>query len=226
VADTERTWTLTRAQLIEALHNACPDEGTTEDFADAILGQLTPDEVVHACPVAEGGLMPCCGQTPFEVPGTERMTLEPGLVTCRGAADGDTPSLADALKASLKRGADGLGMDCRGGNHAGCIGPPGETCACQRQPFLSCCKACAAQDGDTHSHGTADADEYLHMETPIGGAADGTPSAHDRFAAWKCPIQAVFGPDDIHDCFKPRGHEGPHSFAGAVVSAAGPGNQP
>ena len=27
--------------------------------------------------------MPCCGLTPFEVPRTDRMTLDPALVTCR-----------------------------------------------------------------------------------------------------------------------------------------------
>lgn len=26
--------------------------------------------------------MPCCGRTPFEVPATDRMTLDPKLVTC------------------------------------------------------------------------------------------------------------------------------------------------
>ncbi len=27
--------------------------------------------------------MPCCGLTPFEVPRTDRMTLDPKLVTCK-----------------------------------------------------------------------------------------------------------------------------------------------
>ena len=40
-------------------------------------------EVTHQCPPdGGGGLMPCCGLTPFEAPKTDRMTLEPGLVTC------------------------------------------------------------------------------------------------------------------------------------------------
>jgi hypothetical protein len=40
-------------------------------------------EVTHACPPDDGGgLMPCCGLTPFEVPRTDRMTLDPELVTC------------------------------------------------------------------------------------------------------------------------------------------------
>ena len=39
--------------------------------------------LVHLCPPdGNGGLMPCCGLTPFEVPRTDRMTLDPALVTC------------------------------------------------------------------------------------------------------------------------------------------------
>jgi hypothetical protein len=45
---------------------------------------LTGDaETTHQCPPdGGGGLMPCCGLTPFEVPRTDRMTLDPALVTC------------------------------------------------------------------------------------------------------------------------------------------------
>lgn len=40
-------------------------------------------ETVHACPPDDGGgLFPCCGRTPFEVPLYHRMTLDPALVTC------------------------------------------------------------------------------------------------------------------------------------------------
>jgi hypothetical protein len=40
-------------------------------------------EATHQCPPdGGGGLMPCCGLTPFEVPRTDRMTLDPALVTC------------------------------------------------------------------------------------------------------------------------------------------------
>jgi hypothetical protein len=40
-------------------------------------------DVIHQCPQdGDGGLMPCCGLTPFEVPRTDRMTLDPALVTC------------------------------------------------------------------------------------------------------------------------------------------------
>ena len=41
-------------------------------------------EVTHFCPHPDfiGALFLCCGLTPFEVPRTDRMTLDPALVTC------------------------------------------------------------------------------------------------------------------------------------------------
>lgn len=40
-------------------------------------------ETTHQCPPDNGGgLMPCCGRTPFEVARTDRMTEDPALVTC------------------------------------------------------------------------------------------------------------------------------------------------
>lgn len=52
-------------------------------------------ETVHACPPDGSGLTPCCTQSPFDLPhwrdpdgaqGGDRMTLDPALVTCEGAA--------------------------------------------------------------------------------------------------------------------------------------------
>lgn len=37
---------------------------------------------IHAVPPCGSGLMPCCKKTPFEVPGTDRITNEPDRVTC------------------------------------------------------------------------------------------------------------------------------------------------
>lgn len=39
---------------------------------------------VHACPPEGGGLTPCCGRTPFELPSNERLTAHGELVTCTG----------------------------------------------------------------------------------------------------------------------------------------------
>lgn len=41
-------------------------------------------ETVHRCPPdGGGGLMPCCGLTPFEAPRTDRITKDKEQVTCR-----------------------------------------------------------------------------------------------------------------------------------------------
>lgn len=45
-----------------------------------------PEPVTHQCPVGDGGLTPCCGLTPFELPGTDRITEDPERVTCRRIA--------------------------------------------------------------------------------------------------------------------------------------------
>jgi hypothetical protein len=39
-------------------------------------------EVTHQCPPDGQGFTPCCGKTPFELPRTDRITLDPSLVTC------------------------------------------------------------------------------------------------------------------------------------------------
>jgi hypothetical protein len=51
-------------------------------------GHSAPDaygEVVHLCPPGDEGWTPCCDRTPFELPKSDRMTLDPTLVTCSGA---------------------------------------------------------------------------------------------------------------------------------------------
>ena len=45
-------------------------------------------EVTHACPPGDAAVTPCCGRTPFELPRTDRMTLDSALVTCARAARG------------------------------------------------------------------------------------------------------------------------------------------
>lgn len=39
-------------------------------------------ETVHFCPPPGSSELPCCGRTPFDLLRTDRMTLDPGLVTC------------------------------------------------------------------------------------------------------------------------------------------------
>lgn len=49
---------------------------------------------VHQCPPAGAGVTPCCGQTVMDLPGTDRLAVDPALVTCGRA----TPSLTDRLR--------------------------------------------------------------------------------------------------------------------------------
>jgi hypothetical protein len=39
-------------------------------------------ETVHACPPRNTGLTLCCGRSPFELPDTDRLTLNLADVTC------------------------------------------------------------------------------------------------------------------------------------------------
>jgi len=58
------------------------------------VGELTElgGAVVHRCPPGDAALMPCCGRTPFEVPG-DRMTTSLALVTCGAVSDHDAERL-------------------------------------------------------------------------------------------------------------------------------------
>ena len=40
-------------------------------------------EVTHKCPAEGESFTPCCGRNPFELPRTDRMTIDDKLVTCR-----------------------------------------------------------------------------------------------------------------------------------------------
>jgi hypothetical protein len=42
-----------------------------------------PSSVTHQCPPDGSGAMPCCDRTPFEVPDTDCLTSDEGVVTCR-----------------------------------------------------------------------------------------------------------------------------------------------
>jgi hypothetical protein len=70
---------------------------TGEQLAQA-QREADPGSVVHACPrPADDGIMPCCGRTPFEVVLTDRMTLDPALVTCERQAQRDAAELRRRL---------------------------------------------------------------------------------------------------------------------------------
>ena len=53
-----------------------------ETVLDVIEQQKPPPPaIVHACPIGDDGLTPCCHRTPFELL-NERITLNIGDVTC------------------------------------------------------------------------------------------------------------------------------------------------
>lgn len=54
--------------------------------------------VTHACPVGDEALTACCNRSPFELPGTDRITLAPDLVDCPGSQELDkdlSPAIPD-----------------------------------------------------------------------------------------------------------------------------------
>lgn len=51
--------------------------GDVDAVVSAAVGETT-----HACPADGAAVTPCCGRSPFELPMTDRMTLDPALVTC------------------------------------------------------------------------------------------------------------------------------------------------
>jgi hypothetical protein len=53
-----------------------------------------PGEVVHLSPRDATYVTPCCGQTPFELARTDRMTNDPPLVTCGGPEMKPAPEMA------------------------------------------------------------------------------------------------------------------------------------
>jgi hypothetical protein len=56
--------------------------------AAILAGIKETAETIHQCPLEGEYLMPCCGLTPFEVPCTDRMTLNPDLATCHAVSLG------------------------------------------------------------------------------------------------------------------------------------------
>ncbi|HMM95319.1 hypothetical protein [Phycicoccus sp.] len=54
-----------------------------EEQARMALADLVADVTVHACPPDGEFVTPCCGRSPFELPMTDRMTVD-DTVTCTG----------------------------------------------------------------------------------------------------------------------------------------------
>jgi len=52
--------------------------------SDTRKARAEKQSVVHASPPQGHATTPCCSTSPFELPGTDRMTLDPEYVTCTG----------------------------------------------------------------------------------------------------------------------------------------------
>lgn len=73
----------------ESRHDPLPPlDAALEEIARAREALTVPepatDGPIHRSP-GSGALTPCCGRSPFELPRTDRMTVDSDLVTCRGA---------------------------------------------------------------------------------------------------------------------------------------------
>lgn len=56
--------------------------GNTITLDDGRKLNVTATETTHRCPLRPSGLTPCCERAPFELPYTDRMTLDDKRVTC------------------------------------------------------------------------------------------------------------------------------------------------
>jgi hypothetical protein len=81
---------LIAAVLADGMHDCTltAGHGGDHDFADEVSGaqepNAAPGDVVHLSPRDATYVTPCCGQTPFDLTRTDRMTNDPSLVTCGG----------------------------------------------------------------------------------------------------------------------------------------------
>lgn len=58
--------------------------------------------VIHSCPQSGSSIMPCCGRTPYEVPRTDRLTID-GRVTCKSRKKSETQFDAARREEYLQR---------------------------------------------------------------------------------------------------------------------------
>ena len=67
-----------------------PPEKVRQPDVATVTMPVVPESPLHMCP-DEGNVMPCCGLTPFDVPRTDRVTINARLVTCRTSAHDTMP---------------------------------------------------------------------------------------------------------------------------------------
>lgn len=79
-------WAARRHLALEAADRLLASDVFARIVANEDPDENTPTtEITHACPPEGSSRTPCCDRTPFELPLTDRMTLDASLVDCRGA---------------------------------------------------------------------------------------------------------------------------------------------
>lgn len=58
--------------------------GPLSESEDSCGSECPGGGLIHLCPPRGSGEMACCGNTPLEVPPSDRITLDADLVTCKG----------------------------------------------------------------------------------------------------------------------------------------------
>jgi hypothetical protein len=74
-------WCCGSCQLADSVGYQVPDTPSLGHTEKCELRQAAV--VTHRCPPVGSGAMPCCGRTPLEVSRWDRLSEDPGLVTCR-----------------------------------------------------------------------------------------------------------------------------------------------
>lgn len=81
------------------MNDNAPDHSKPSTELGALSEQFGNDWPIHACPLPDSSVMPCCGALPFEHL-TDRITTNPAMVTCGGRLifHETTPLLTKALQ--------------------------------------------------------------------------------------------------------------------------------
>jgi hypothetical protein len=77
-------WTSTvKSEDVTVLCPAHPDIAAVAVYRYRSGRQPSARWVIHRCPLPGTGETPCCGHSPFDLPGGDRMTTDATLVTCK-----------------------------------------------------------------------------------------------------------------------------------------------
>jgi hypothetical protein len=107
---------------------------TGNHWGVTIVREGDPAESVHL--IRDGdATAQCCGKTPFELPGTDRLTTDPGLVACLSPASQLVAVVVNGDQALAERIAWLLTHTC-----ATCMGP-------QRETVGMVCQTCGTDYG-------------------------------------------------------------------------------